>query len=73
MEKARIRKDGIKKGKQTTKMMTFRCDLDALEILQQVKNKGRLINDLIRNWGRTHREPIVDYAPEENDIPMSDE
>jgi len=73
MTNERIRKDGIKKGTQTQKMMTFRADMDVLEVLQQVKNKGRLINDLIRNWGRTHREPIVDYAPEENDIPMSDE
>lgn len=47
-EKKRIRKADIKKGERTQKMMTFRCDLDNVEWLEQVANKGRYINDLIR-------------------------
>lgn len=47
-EKQRIRKADIKKGERTQKMMTFRCDLDNVEWLEQQANKGRYINDLIR-------------------------
>lgn len=36
------------RGQVTTKPMTFKVDLDIAEWLKKVKNKGRLINDLLR-------------------------
>lgn len=34
----------------TQRPMSFKVDLDNYERLQGVKNKGRLINDLLRNY-----------------------
>ena len=42
-----IRKAGVR-GIRTQKAMTFLIDLENVERLQGEKNKGRLINDLIR-------------------------
>lgn len=44
---ATIRKS-FEKGKRTQKMMTFRLDCDLETKLNQESNKGRLINDLLR-------------------------
>lgn len=44
---ATIRKP-FEKGKRTQKMMTFRLDSDLEHMLTQETNKGRLINDLLR-------------------------
>lgn len=42
------RKERAKNGEKTQKMMSFRLDSENLEWLQGIKNKGRLINDLIK-------------------------
>lgn len=34
-------------GVTTQKMVTFKCDLENVERLKQVVNKGRLINELL--------------------------
>ena len=48
-EKQRLRKER-KQGVITQKMITFRCDLDNVEILNRVPNKGRYINEAIRRY-----------------------
>lgn len=48
-EKQRLRKER-KQGVITQKMITFRCDFDNIEILNRVANKGRYINEAIRNY-----------------------
>lgn len=45
--KERMRKAYAPKGTRTQTMVTFRCDNDNLEWLQQQANKGRTLNDLI--------------------------
>lgn len=44
---ATIRKT-FEKGVRTQKMMTFRLDSDLETMLKQESNKGRLINNLLR-------------------------
>lgn len=44
---ATIRKASTK-GAITQKMMAFRIDAENVERLQEVQNKGRLINDLLK-------------------------
>ena len=63
------RKSRSKNGERTQKMMTFRVDNDVSAILASARNKGRLINNVIREWARAHpiREP-QDYPPEENSL-----
>lgn len=46
----RIRKKYAKKGTRTQKHVSFRIDLDLLERLQDVPNKGRFINEAIRTY-----------------------
>ena len=46
-EFVRIRKDEIKKGVRTQKMMSFRIDYENAEWLETTENKGRTINRLI--------------------------
>lgn len=46
-EGARIRKERAANGQRAQKMMTFRCDLENAEWLEQQPNKGRAINELI--------------------------
>lgn len=48
-EKARVRKAGITRGVRTQKLTTFRLDADLVEYLGTKENKGRFINDCIRN------------------------
>lgn len=64
------RKQRAKNGEKTSKMMSFRADELTLQILAKVQNKGRLINDLVKQWWR--RNPSVtlddDIDPSENDI-----
>lgn len=47
-EDARMRKEYAPRGKRGQKMFNFRCDLDNWEKLQRQPNKGRFINDAIR-------------------------
>lgn len=44
----RIRKDFDHKNGRTQKMMSFRIDLDIADWLGNVQNKGRYINELLR-------------------------
>lgn len=44
----RQRKDNIKKGERTQRPFCFRLDNDNRERLSVVPNKGRFINDAIR-------------------------
>lgn len=53
-EKVRVRKEYSRDG-VSQKMMTFRVDLDVLEMLAHAPNKGRLINDAVREWYRNHQ------------------
>lgn len=66
--KERERK-AFKWGKRTQKMMSFKVDLDLVQHLQGVKNKGRLINNLLRDYFKV-REPWEDpdASPDENTI-----
>lgn len=48
-EKQRFRKER-KQGVISQKMINFRCDLDNVEKLNRVPNKGRYINEAIRSY-----------------------
>lgn len=45
----RVRKEYGKKGERTQKMMSFRVDNEVLEWLESRPNKGRYINNLIKD------------------------
>ena len=46
--KKQERKTYAKRGERSQKMVTFRLDLDLQDILDEQPNKGRFINDCIR-------------------------
>lgn len=46
-QRERVRKAYAPAGVTTQKMMSLRVDLENVEWLQQQRNKGRYINDLI--------------------------
>lgn len=54
-----------------SKMISFRADEMTLYVLAKVSNKGRLINNLVKQWWR-HERPsdlLDEHAdPRENDI-----
>ena len=56
-------------GQRTQKMMSFKVDLDLAERLVEVKNKGRLINNLLRDYFKLP-EPSLDedIDPDENNL-----
>lgn len=61
----RIRKDFDHKNGRTQKMMSFRIDLDIADWLGNVQNKGRFINELIRQaMADTSSEPQWEIDPE---------
>lgn len=62
-EEKQLRKQRAKNGEKTSKMMSFRADELTLQILAKVQNKGRLINDLVKQWWR--RNPSVTLDPDE--------
>lgn len=72
-EKQRERKQDIKRGVRTQKMMTFRCDNDVAEILSCVANKGRLLNDLVKEWAKSRNRVETDDPPDSYRIPLNDE
>lgn len=46
-----------KRGTGTTqKMVSFRADLEVVEILERQPNKGRLLNQLVIDWAKDHGE-----------------
>lgn len=61
-----------KKDKECrSKMVSFRADEMTLFILKKVSNKGRLINNLLKQWWRHDRPSDLldeDAPTEENDI-----
>lgn len=69
-EQKQLRKQRAKNGERTSRMMSFRADEQTLQILAKVQNKGRLINNLVKQWWR--KEPSItlddDIDPTENDI-----
>ena len=66
-KKERLRKE-YAKGGSSQKMMAFRADVDVVEILSKVANKGRLINDLVKRWAAGPDQlGDPDAPPEEND------
>lgn len=61
----RIRKDFDHKNGRTQKMMSFRIDLDIADWLGNVQNKGRFINELIRQaMADSSSEPRREIDPE---------
>lgn len=54
-EKERVRKEYSKEGR-SQKHMGFRIDFDVVEILSKVENKGRLINQLVREWAKAKNQ-----------------
>lgn len=59
-KKKQERRQRAKNGEHSSKMMSFRCDWDVLNILSEVSNKGRLINQLVRDWERDQRDKSLD-------------
>ena len=56
-------------GQRTQKMMSFKVDLDLVECLNTVRNKGRLINNLLRDYFEKPAPPLDDDTnPGENDL-----
>ena len=46
-----------KRGVGTTqKMVSFRADLEVVEILERQPNKGRLLNQLVLDWAKDQGE-----------------
>lgn len=54
--KERVRK-AFRHGTITQKMMSFKIDLDIVERLQEEQNKGRLINNLLREHYNLNESP----------------
>ena len=73
-QKERLRKVYAKNG-SAQKMMTFRADVDVVAILANVANKGRLLNNLVKEWAAAHRPFVVEHddPPEDNNVPLCDE
>lgn len=73
-QKERLRKEYAKNG-SAQKMMTFRADVDVVAILANVANKGRLLNNLVKDWASAHRPMAVEHddPPEDYNVPLSDE
>lgn len=56
-------------GKVTQKMCSFKIDLDIVERLKSEANKGRLINNLLReHYNMTEPTEDEDTDPGEHDI-----
>lgn len=73
-QKVRLRKEYAKHGSEQ-KMMTFRADVDVVAILANVANKGRLLNNLVKEWAVSHQTMMVEHddPPEDSEIPLCDE
>lgn len=69
-EEKQLRKQRAKNGERTSKMMSFRADEMTVRILSKVQNKGRLINDLVKQWWR--KEPAITLDPDEPPTELDD-
>lgn len=67
MEEKQERKKRSQNGERSQKMMSFRLDKAAVNYLEHVRNKGRLMNELIEQWAR--RQPWYD----EDQVEMSEQ
>lgn len=67
-EKERQRKAGRKKGQLTQKLMAFRIDEDVQDILEKVQNKGRVVNEAVKEWWRSRNKEEHDHSPDEERI-----
>lgn len=72
-QEKQTRKNYAKRGEKSQKMMSFRVDNDVWELLSKVGNKGRFLNDLVKDYFTNSNKKEIDYPPEENNIPLSDE
>lgn len=72
-KKPPVRKQGAKWGVSRQKMMTFRIDTDVVEMLEKCVNKGRVVNDAVRDYLKARNRKCTHESPKENDIPCSDE
>lgn len=64
------RKKYAKAGVKTGKMCSYRLDWETMDILDHVGNKGRLINDLIKEWWKKQKPSSTydaDANPKEDD------
>ena len=52
------KKGGNKAGVRTQKLFTFRIDQEAAEYISGEANKGRLINELIIQWGKKNKKKL---------------
>lgn len=57
-KKVQGRKSRNKNGERASKMMSFRCDWDVINVLNQVENKGRFLNQLVKEWARQHLDRL---------------
>lgn len=48
--------------------MAFRIDEDVQDILEKVQNKGRVVNEAVKEWWRSRNREEHDYSPEEDRI-----
>lgn len=67
-EKKRIRREYAKRGDTNQKMISFRADFATIRALEKVRNKGRLLNDLVRAWATKRAYLGEEIPPSEYDI-----
>ena len=56
LSQSRQRKEWKRGTGTTQKMVSFRADLEVVEILERQPNKGRLLNQLVIDWAKDHGE-----------------
>ena len=56
LSQSRQRKEWKRGAGTTQKMVSFRADLEVVEILERQPNKGRLLNQLVIDWAKDHGE-----------------
>ena len=56
LSQSRQRKEWKRGTGTTQKMVSFRADLEVVEILERQPNKGRLLNQLVLDWAKDHGE-----------------
>ena len=68
--KKQSRKKRAANGEKKSKMYSFRADELTIDILKKVENKGRLINDLVKQWWRKKPSELIDddIDPREHDV-----
>ena len=52
----RQRKEWKRGAGTTQKMVSFRADLEVVEILERQPNKGRFLNQLVLDWAKDQGE-----------------